>query len=157
MFASLKCLFNKCMQFFISFKVHQSAEGWSPVFVTDRLALMSLGFLTTPDQAIIWRGPRKNAFIRDLLCKVAWTSADNPLDFLLIDTPPGTSDEHLSSVPYVKAAGVSCSALIITTPQELSLSDVRKVNLVSRIELLVIKSSEYFGKNIFCSYKQSAT
>lgn len=103
---------------------------------------MSVGFLTTPDQALIWRGPRKNAFIRDLLCKVAWSEDDNmsdPLDFLLIDTPPGTSDEHLSSVPYVKAAGCPAAALIVTTPQEVALSDVRKeINFCEKIGLPII-------------------
>lgn len=101
--------------------------------MSENLGLMSLGFLTKHDQAIIWRGPRKNAFIRDILCKVSW--ADDgpdvpPLDFLIIDTPPGTSDEHLSAVPYVKAAGCPCAALIVTTPQEVALNDVRKVRFI---------------------------
>uniref|UniRef100_A0A5K3EZF3 Cytosolic Fe-S cluster assembly factor NUBP1 homolog n=1 Tax=Mesocestoides corti TaxID=53468 RepID=A0A5K3EZF3_MESCO len=131
-----------CFMGCLDAEVHQSATGWSPVFVTDNLALMSLGFLTTPDQAIIWRGPRKNAFIRDLLLKVAWTDDDPdapPLDYLIIDTPPGTSDEHLSAVPYVRAAGCPTAALIVTTPQELALSDVRKeINFCQKIGLPIL-------------------
>ena len=102
---------------------------------------MSVGFLTSPDQALIWRGPRKNAFIRDLLCKVAWTENEEspPLDYLLIDTPPGTSDEHLSSVPYIKVSGCPVAALIVTTPQELALSDVRKeINFCEKIGLPIL-------------------
>ncbi|VDM33857.1 unnamed protein product [Hydatigera taeniaeformis] len=133
-----------CLMGCLDSEVHQSASGWSPVFVTDNLALMSVGFLTSPDQALIWRGPQKNSFIRDILCKVTWTDnyADETatsLDYLLIDTPPGTSDEHLSSVPYVKAAGCPVAALIVTTPQEVALSDVRKeINFCEKIGLRIV-------------------
>ena len=76
-------------------KVHQSSSGWSPVWVSDSLGVMSIGFLL-PDQddAVIWRGPRKNGLIRQFLTDVEWGS----LDYLIIDTPPGTSDEHISIV-----------------------------------------------------------
>ncbi|VDN99576.1 unnamed protein product [Rodentolepis nana] len=131
-----------CLMGCLDSEVHQSAAGWSPVYVTDNLALMSVGFLTSPDQALIWRGPRKNAFISDLLRKVSWSEDDEmstPLDFLLIDTPPGTSDEHLSSVPYVKAAGCPVAAIIVTTPQEVALCDVRKeINFCEKIGLPII-------------------
>ncbi|VDL60911.1 unnamed protein product [Hymenolepis diminuta] len=131
-----------CLMGCLDSEIHQSAAGWSPVYVSDNLALMSVGFLTSPDQALIWRGPRKNAFIRDLLCKVAWSEDDEmsaPLDFLLIDTPPGTSDEHLSSVPYVKAAACPTAAVIVTTPQEVALSDVRKeINFCEKIGLPIL-------------------
>ncbi|CDI96883.1 cytosolic Fe S cluster assembly factor nubp1 [Echinococcus multilocularis] len=133
-----------CLMGCLDSEVHQSASGWSPVFVADNLALMSVGFLISPNQALVWRGPQKNSFIRDILCKVSWTDAYSdetapPLDYLLIDTPPGTSDEHLSSVPYIKAAGCPVAALIITTPQEVALSDVRKeINFCEKIGLQVV-------------------
>ncbi|CAH8578060.1 unnamed protein product [Schistosoma turkestanicum] len=128
---SIPCMFG-CMDE----KVHQSQSGWSPVFVTENLCLMSIGFLLpSPDHPVIWRGPRKNTLIRQLLTDVAWNEEDdnldqgNNLDFLIIDTPPGTSDEHLSVVQYLQAAECLDGAIIITTPQEISLCDVRKIDL----------------------------
>ncbi|GLV34657.1 uncharacterized protein CBL_09138 [Carabus blaptoides fortunei] len=103
-------------------QVHQSGSGWSPVYVEDNLSVMSIGFLlSSPDDAIIWRGPKKNGMIRQFLSDVDW----GKLDFLLMDTPPGTSDEHLSSVNYLVHAGLT-GAIIVTTPQEVALLDVRK-------------------------------
>ena len=102
--------------------MHQSASGWSPVYVEDNLGVMSIGFmLPSKDDAIIWRGPRKNGLIKQFLTDVVW----NELDYLIIDTPPGTSDEHISIVQYLKATSID-GALIVTTPQEVSMADVRK-------------------------------
>ena len=113
--------------------VHQSASGWSPVYVTQEAALgggggdemadddvelgvMSIGFmLPKEDDAVIWRGPRKNGLIKQFLTDVEWGT----LDYLLVDTPPGTSDEHISLVQYLaKALGPDDGALIVSTPQE---------------------------------------
>eukprot|EP01017_Pseudomicrothorax_dubius_P036392 TRINITY_DN5204_c0_g1_i3.p1 TRINITY_DN5204_c0_g1~~TRINITY_DN5204_c0_g1_i3.p1 ORF type:complete len:364 (+),score=95.90 TRINITY_DN5204_c0_g1_i3:1-1092(+) len=106
----------------VGHEVHQSNEGWSPVFVDENLSVMSIGFLLQKqDDAIIWRGPRKNGLIKQFLNDVAW----GELDFLIIDTPPGTSDEHISIVQYLKMKE-SDGAVIVTTPQEVALSDVRK-------------------------------
>ncbi|CAH2091516.1 unnamed protein product [Euphydryas editha] len=103
-------------------QVHNSGSGWSPVYVTDNLSLMSIGFLlSSPDDAVIWRGPKKNGMIKQFLSEVDW----GDLDYLLIDTPPGTSDEHLSAVQYLSQAGVT-GAIVVTTPQEVALLDVRK-------------------------------
>ncbi|TPX36772.1 hypothetical protein SeMB42_g07058 [Synchytrium endobioticum] len=102
--------------------VHSSNSGWSPVYVHDNLAVMSIGFmLGDPNDAVIWRGPKKNGLIKQFLKDVDW----GDLDYLVVDTPPGTSDEHLSIVQYLKEAGID-GAVIITTPQEVSLQDVRK-------------------------------
>ena len=102
--------------------VHQTSEGWSPVYVDDRLAVMSIGFLLpNEDDAIVWRGPRKNGIIKQFLSDVTW----GELDYLIIDTPPGTSDEHLSIVSYLAEAGID-GAVLVTTPQEVALQDVRK-------------------------------
>ena len=106
----------------VGHEVHQSASGWSPVYVDDNLAVMSIGFmLPSKDDAIIWRGPRKNGLIKQFLTDVVW----NELDYLIIDTPPGTSDEHISIVQYLNSTSID-GALIITTPQEVSMADVRK-------------------------------
>ncbi|XP_065066222.1 cytosolic Fe-S cluster assembly factor nubp1-like [Rhopilema esculentum] len=116
-------------------QVHQSLSGWSPVFVQDNLSLMSVGFLlSSPEEAVIWRGPRKNGLIKQFLCDVDW----GQLDYLLIDTPPGTSDEHLSVAQYLKLAGVD-GAILVTTPQEVALQDVRKeANFCARLGLPII-------------------
>ena len=103
-------------------QVHQSNSGWSPVFVSENLGVMSIGFLISSDNdAVIWRGPRKNGLIKQFLTDVIWEE----LDYLIVDTPPGTSDEHISIVSYLKKANVA-GAVIVTTPEETSLSDVRK-------------------------------
>jgi len=103
-------------------QVHQSGSGWSPVYVEDNLSLMSIAFLLeSEDTAVIWRGPRKTGLIKQFLRDVDW----GDLDYLIIDTPPGTSDEHLSLVQYLGSTRVD-GAIIITTPQEVALLDVRK-------------------------------
>eukprot|EP00051_Salpingoeca_urceolata_P005504 m.73813 g.73813 ORF g.73813 m.73813 type:complete len:317 (-) comp14387_c0_seq2:48-998(-) len=115
--------------------VHQSASGWSPVYVEDNLAVMSVGFLLpSPDDAVIWRGPKKNGLIKQFLKDVDW----GDVDYLVVDTPPGTSDEHLSLVQYLRQAGVT-GALVITTPQEVSLLDVRKeLSFCRKVKIPVI-------------------
>eukprot|EP00608_Synchroma_pusillum_P012676 CAMPEP_0198420812 /NCGR_PEP_ID=MMETSP1452-20131203/1186_1 /TAXON_ID=1181717 /ORGANISM="Synchroma pusillum, Strain CCMP3072" /LENGTH=349 /DNA_ID=CAMNT_0044140989 /DNA_START=20 /DNA_END=1069 /DNA_ORIENTATION=+ len=116
-------------------EVHQSASGWSPVYVGDNLGVMSIGFmLPSADDAIVWRGPRKNGIIKQFLTDVDWGT----LDYLIVDTPPGTSDEHISMVQYLKAAGVD-GALVVTTPQEVSMADVRKeLNFCAKTALPVL-------------------
>lgn len=103
--------------------IHQSNSGWSPVYVADNLGLMSISFmLPDPDSAVIWRGAKKNGLIKQFLKDVHW---GEHLDYLVVDTPPGTSDEHLSVTTYMKETGID-GALIVTTPQEVALLDVRK-------------------------------
>ncbi|KAM1130057.1 hypothetical protein ACFX19_045459 [Malus domestica] len=103
-------------------EIHQSNLGWSPVYVEQNLRVMSIGFmLPDPDDAVIWRGPRKNALIKQFLKDVYW----GELDFLIVDAPPGTSDEHISIVQYLDAGSID-GAIIVTTPQQVSMIDVRK-------------------------------
>ncbi|KAF4126606.1 Chromosome partitioning ATPase, Mrp family, contains Fe-S cluster [Geosmithia morbida] len=102
--------------------IHVSGTGWSPVWVMDNLGVMSIQFmLPNRDDAVIWRGPKKNGIIKQFLKDVEW----GELDFLLVDTPPGTSDEHLSVNSLLKESGID-GAVVVTTPQEVSLLDVRK-------------------------------
>ncbi|CAN3358871.1 cytosolic Fe-S cluster assembly factor Nbp35p [Diutina catenulata] len=104
-------------------QVHQSNSGWCPVYVADNLGLMSISFmLPSDDTAIIWRGAKKNGLIKQFLKDVDWGSN---LGYLVVDTPPGTSDEHMSVTTYMKDVGID-GALIVTTPQEVALLDVRK-------------------------------
>jgi hypothetical protein len=58
-------------------EVHQSSTGWSPVYVSDSLGVMSIGFmLTDPNEAVVWRGPRKNGLIKQFLKDVDWGTLD---------------------------------------------------------------------------------
>ncbi|CAL1589005.1 unnamed protein product [Knipowitschia caucasica] len=116
-------------------QIHQSGSGWSPVYVEDNLAVMSIGFLLdSPDDAVIWRGPKKNGMIKQFLRDVDW----GDLDYLIVDTPPGTSDEHLSIVQYLSATSID-GAVVITTPQEVSLQDVRKeISFCRKVKLPII-------------------
>uniref|UniRef100_A0ABI7WMF7 Cytosolic Fe-S cluster assembly factor NUBP1 n=3 Tax=Felidae TaxID=9681 RepID=A0ABI7WMF7_FELCA len=104
-------------------------------FLEDNLGVMSVGFLlSSPDDAVIWRGPKKNGMIKQFLRDVDW----GEVDYLIVDTPPGTSDEHLSAVQYLSAAHVD-GAVIITTPQEVSLQDVRKeISFCHKVKLPII-------------------
>ena len=82
------------------------------------------------DDAIIWRGPVKHSVIQQFIGQVAWEE----LDFLLIDAPPGTGDEPLTIAQTIKDA----EAIIITTPQEVALADVRKsINFCKTVKLKI--------------------
>eukprot|EP01104_Vermistella_antarctica_P009128 TRINITY_DN2325_c2_g2_i1.p1 TRINITY_DN2325_c2_g2~~TRINITY_DN2325_c2_g2_i1.p1 ORF type:complete len:328 (+),score=71.11 TRINITY_DN2325_c2_g2_i1:64-1047(+) len=116
-------------------QIHQSASGWSPIYAEDNLAVMSVGFmLDNPNDAIIWRGPKKNGLIKQFLRDVDW----GELDLLLVDTPPGTSDEHLSIAQYLKTSGID-GAILVTTPQEVALQDVRKeINFCRKVKIPIL-------------------
>lgn len=103
-------------------RLHSTSTGWSPIYVQDNLCAMSIGFmLPSASDAVIWRGPKKNGLIKQFLKDVDW----GELDYLLVDTPPGTSDEHLSIAQYLKESGID-GAIVVTTPQEVAIQDVRK-------------------------------
>ncbi|KAG8433180.1 hypothetical protein GDO86_017460 [Hymenochirus boettgeri] len=104
--------------------VHQCDSGWVPVYVDQEktISLMSIGFLLEkPDDAVVWRGPKKNAMIKQFVSDVAW----GDLDFLIVDTPPGTSDEHISTVDALRHFHLM-GAILVTTPQAVSVGDVRR-------------------------------
>ena len=122
-------------------KITQSASGWEPVVVhpSDQssrgsLRCMSLGFLLRDrGDSVIWRGPKKTAMIRQFLTDVSWGETD----YLLIDTPPGTSDEHIALAEQLlthsstvvdpsSAKPHLAGAVLVTTPQAIATSDVRK-------------------------------
>jgi len=105
-------------------RLHSTSSGILPLSVSSSLSLVSIGFLLpSTNSAVIWRGPKKNGIIKQFLKDVDW----GQLQHLVVDTPPGTSDEHLSVVQYLSAAtGGVDGAIIVTTPQEVALQDVRK-------------------------------
>ena len=91
-----------------------------PIEVMPNFKVMSIGFLLpSRDDAVIWRGPMKYQMIKQFIKDVKWGS----LDFLIVDSPPGTGDEPLS---VVQLLGKADGAIIVTTPQEVALADVRK-------------------------------
>ncbi len=108
-------------------------EWIRPVAYGERLKMMSVGFmLPERDEAVIWRGPLKMNVLRQLLADVEW----GELDFLIVDLPPGTGDEPLSICELIPEAD---GAIVVTTPQELSLCDVRKcISFCRKLELPVL-------------------
>ena len=101
-------------------KLEATEEGLLPVLISENLKVMSIGFMLQEDsQAVIWRGPRKYQIIKQFLKDVLW----GDLDFLIIDSPPGTGDEPLAIVQLLEQPD---GAVIVTTPQEVSLLDVKK-------------------------------
>ncbi|KAF7488767.1 Cytosolic Fe-S cluster assembly factor NUBP2 -like protein [Sarcoptes scabiei] len=107
--------------------VCQGENGWVPIeYIKEGeipLKVMSIGFLLeNKDSAVIWRGPRKNAMINQFLIDVDW----GDLDCLVIDTPPGTSDEHISIAECLKANQNHITAILITTPQQVAVGAVRR-------------------------------
>lgn len=83
---------------------------------------LSIGYLSDPDAPMIWRGPIVMSAITQLLNDAEWGTAEEPLDILIIDTPPGTGDAQLAIAQKVPVT----AALIVTTPQEVALADVRR-------------------------------
>jgi Mrp family chromosome partitioning ATPase len=109
------------------------AEMLLPVSFNENLKVMSIGFLLPDDrEAVIWRGPMKHKLISQFLAQVEW----GELDYLVVDSPPGTGDEPLSIAQLVHGAD---GAIVVTTPQEVALSDVRKsIRFCHRVGLPVI-------------------
>ncbi|GAA5942690.1 Mrp/NBP35 family ATP-binding protein [Sporobolomyces koalae] len=141
-------------------EVLSSQDGWVPVYLdtaalaspesrTEQrqsqgvLACMSIGFmLKNSTESVVWRGPKKNAMIKQFLSQVRW----GELDYLIVDTPPGTSDEHISLLETLRPLLVertdpsqslpTLSSLLVSTPQAVALLDVSKeLSFVRRTKL----------------------
>ncbi len=82
------------------------------------IKIMSIGFLINPSEAMLWRGPMASNGLKQLINDTDW----GELDFLIIDTPPGTGDIHITLLQQYEISG----AVIVTTPQTIALDDVRK-------------------------------
>lgn len=99
--------------------------------------MISIGFLAEREEAIVWRGPKKKSMIAQLINDVSWGN----LDVLIVDTPPGTSDEHISLVQNLKTdpsviGRTGC--VLVTTPQMASLQDVgREINFCQKTGLKI--------------------
>ncbi len=100
-------------------KVEGEGGRLKPLAYNPYLSVLSMASIVgQADIPVIWRGPRKGAAIRQLLGEVNW----GPLDFLIIDAPPGTGDEPLSVAQWVPGL----RALVVTTPQQVAIEDVRR-------------------------------
>ena len=82
------------------------------------VSILSIGFFTTPEQAVIWRGPMASKALNQLIFDAAW----GDLDYMLIDLPPGTGDIHLSIMQSMPITG----AVVVSTPQAVALADARR-------------------------------
>ena len=104
-----------------------------PYRFSDNLSIVSLDMLLgdNKDTAVIWRGPMKISAIRQFISDIEWGA----LDYLVVDSPPGTGDEPLTVAQTIPDA----EALIVTTPQEISLADVRKsINFCRQVKLKIL-------------------
>lgn len=121
-------------------KLRNSDEGLLPV-ERDGLKVVSLGFLLRKqDEAVIWRGPMKAALLEQFLRDVAW----GDLDYLIVDSPPGTGDEPLS---ICQLLGNLDGAVIVTTPQRVAEADVRKsITFCRELQVPVLGVVENMGK-----------
>ncbi|MBK9312905.1 MAG: Mrp/NBP35 family ATP-binding protein [Acidobacteria bacterium] len=101
---------------------------------------MSIGLLNPGDKAVVWRGPMLHSAVNQFLRQVEW----GELDYLVVDMPPGTGDVQLSLAQMVSIAG----AVLVTTPQEVALSDVRKAyNMFDQLHvpiLGIVENMSYF-------------
>lgn len=104
------------------------------------MKVMSMGFLLKPDQPVVWRGPMLGQALRQFLMDVEWGA----LDYLVIDMPPGTGDVQLSLTQLIPVT----AGVIVTTPQKVALSDVRKgVATFAQLEVPivgVVENMSYF-------------
>ena len=109
-----------------------SEEGLLPMEVAGGVKLVSVGLLLEDeDQAVIWRGPAKIGVLKQLLEEVVW----GELDYLVLDFPPGTGDEVLSACQMITG---DKQAVIVTTPQELSMADCRTcLDFCKKVEVRV--------------------
>jgi ATP-binding protein involved in chromosome partitioning len=101
-------------------KIFSNGSAIIPMEFTANLTIMSIGFLLQDrGDAVIWRGPMKYHAIRQFISDVEW----GELDYLVVDSPPGTGDEPLS---VVQLMGEKARSVVVTTPQRVSIDDVRK-------------------------------
>ncbi len=110
-----------------------------PKRVADNLEVVSIqALMQDKDQAIIWRGPAKTGMIKQFIGSVEW----GELDFLIIDAPPGTGDEPLTVVQTIPEA----KAVVVTTPQEVALADVRKsISFCRTVKMQILGLVENMG------------
>ncbi len=111
------------------------------------MKIMSIGFIADTDKALVWRGPMVQTAFYQMLRDVDWAPADAPLDYLIIDLPPGTGDVQLTLAQKVKVTG----AVIVSTPQDIALIDARRaVEMFTKTNVPVLGLIENMSAHV-CS------
>jgi ATP-binding protein involved in chromosome partitioning len=115
-----------------------------PPAIAHNVAVMSMGFLVPPGQALVWRGPMLHSAIRQLFTEVEWPE----LDYLLVDLPPGTGDAQMSLAQTVPLTG----GVIVTGPQKVSVADAeRGVSAFQKLEVPILGVVENMAGDVFGS------
>lgn len=119
-----------------------TAEGKIIPLEAHGLKAVSIGFFANPEQPIVWRGPLLHKTVEQFLHRVDWGT----LDYLVVDLPPGTGDVQLSLAQWVPLSGV----VIVATPQEVALADVRRaVNMFRQLEIPILGVVENMTGPVF--------
>jgi len=112
------------------------------------LKVMSIGFMVEDEAPLVWRGPMVQTALYQMLRDVAWGTPKDPLDFLIVDMPPGTGDAQLTLAQKVPLAG----AVIVSTPQDLALADARKgIEMFRKVHVPILGLIENMSTYI-CSH-----
>lgn len=131
-------------------RINTESNKIRPVLYSDTLKVMSIAFLLQDESnALIWRGPMKHNVIKQFVSQVLW----GELDYLVIDCPPGTGDEPLS---IVQLLGNADGAVVVTTPQQLSVIDVKKcITFCRQLNLPVLGVIENMSGFVcpYCNHK----
>lgn len=138
-------------------KLYQSTNGtWVPAYydTTKQLGVCSIGFLLNDrGNSVVWRGPKKTGMIKQFLRDMEW----GELDYLLIDTPPGTSDEHIALAEEMRYCNNVDGCVIVTTPQIISINDVKKeINFCHKVKLPILGVVENMS-GFLCPYCSECT
>ena len=103
--------------------------------IAHHLHCLSMGMLIPEDQAMVWRGPMLAKALRQLFVDAAWGSSTEPLDYLVVDMPPGTGDVALSIAKQLRMD----AAILVSTPQEVAITDVKKAkNMLDKLEVPIL-------------------
>lgn len=129
------------------FAINQKPEVVNNLMIPLRkfgIKLMSMGFLVNPEAAAVWRGPMVTKALYQLIRMTNWVYDNEEVDVMVIDTPPGTGDVHLSLAENYLVDGV----VLVSTPQEVALADVRKAyGMFGKLDIPVlgiIENMSYF-------------
>ncbi len=131
------------------FNVHQSPQmiekegkSWMIPIESHGIKLLSIGFMTAPGQAVVWRGPMISSAFRQFINDVEW----GELDYLIVDLPPGTGDVQITLSQQAPLTGV----VLVTTPQEMALTDARRAVDMFQLDAIkkpiigVVENMSYF-------------
>jgi ATP-binding protein involved in chromosome partitioning len=124
-------------------KIKSKNNLLQPVLHNSKLKVMSLGFMLNEKESVIWRGPLKHKLIKQFIEDVEW----GELDYLIIDFPPGTGDEQISTAQLIEKIS---GAVIISTPQEVAILDsVRTIDFCRKMNIPLFGIIENMSGGIF--------